>query len=331
MNIIFESLLAKDITAYIDYKRALGRKYDNEEKALWLFDRFLIEQPIISATEIQPVLIESFLNSRPRSQPKSYNHLLGVIRCFFDWLIKQEQLMHSPVKTFPKRVTSQRRPFLFEPVQVDLVLKVTNQLPDNSKALYRHSTYTLIFSLMYGLGLRVGETVKLQYRDINRERQFLEIKKSKFGKTRLVPFGPQMGMRIDEYLSERNERHGYWQPQTPIFSFTHTKDGQPKPVRIETVSQTFHKLMLKLNFTIPPGVRAPHLHCLRHSFAVETLLRWYRNDMDPSQRLFHLSTFMGHVDPISTAWYLTITDALFKEANHRFESFVNEQYKEGLL
>ena len=66
-----------------------------------------------------------------------------------------------------------------------------------------------------------------------------------------------------------------------------------------------------------------HRDCtdLRHSFAVGCLLRWYREGLDPSTRLQHLSTFMGHVDPTSTAVYLTVTPALLAEANRRFEAF----------
>lgn len=63
------------------------------------------------------------------------------------------------------------------------------------------------------------------------------------------------------------------------------------------------------------------MHDLRHSFAVGCLLRWYREGLDPSTRLLQLSTFMGHVDPISTAVYLTITPELLEEANRRFEAF----------
>jgi integrase len=81
---------------------------------------------------------------------------------------------------------------------------------------------------------------------------------------------------------------------------------------------------------VPPGVRQPHLHCLRHSFAVATLLRWYRTGVDPNQRLFHLSTFMGHADPASTAWYLTITEALLREASQRFERFADPRREEEL-
>jgi hypothetical protein len=59
----------------------------------------------------------------------------------------------------------------------------------------------------------------------------------------------------------------------------------------------------------------------RHSFAVGTLLRWYRTGIDPQTRLLHLSTFLGHVDPASTAVYLTITPALLTEASARFARY----------
>lgn len=59
----------------------------------------------------------------------------------------------------------------------------------------------------------------------------------------------------------------------------------------------------------------------RHSFAVATLLRWYREGVDPNSRLMHLATFLGHTDPNSTAVYLTITEELLREADQRFRSF----------
>lgn len=71
------------------------------------------------------------------------------------------------------------------------------------------------------------------------------------------------------------------------------------------------------------------MHCLRHSFAVGCLLRWYREGSDPQSRLHQLSTFMGHVDPESSAVYLTITADLLAEANRRFEAFAGPAWLEA--
>jgi integrase len=100
-------------------------------------------------------------------------------------------------------------------------------------------------------------------------------------------------------------------------------------VHPRSASLTFHRLVIELAFPVPVGVRSPHLHCLRHSFAVGCLLRWYREGLDPSTRLFQLSTFMGHVDPASTAVYLTITPELLTEANRRFEAFAEPAWSGG--
>ena len=122
MTASFHSVLGKDFSAYLSYKRALGRKFDTEELALQLFDRFLVEERVSDAALVQPALIEAFLASRPRTRPRSYNHLLGVLRCFFAWQVAQERLAHSPVRAPPQPVTSQLKPFLFEPAQVEDIL-----------------------------------------------------------------------------------------------------------------------------------------------------------------------------------------------------------------
>jgi hypothetical protein len=48
-------------------------------------------------------------------------------------------------------------------------------------------------------------------------------------------------------------------------------------------------------------------------------LRWYRAGIAPADRLLQLSTFLGHVNPTSTAVYLTITADLLQAAHQRFE------------
>jgi integrase len=318
MSEAFHSLLGQALQAYIDYKRALGRKFVTEARALRLFDRFLLAQAIGELAALTPALIDTFLASRPRTKPRSFNHLLGVIRGFFDWMVTQQRLASSPVRTQARRCLAQPRPFLFTPEQFRRLLSSTAQLPDDGRARHRAAVYSLIFSLMYGLGLRVGEVTRLRYQDVDPGRCLLVIRETKFGKSRLVPFGPRMGERITDYLRQRVEWYGPWSSELPLFSF---RAAYTKPLRPETVSQTFHRLIPKLGVSIPTGLDPPRLHCLRHSFAVQTLLRWYRTDVDPGRRLFHLATFMGHASVESTAWYLTITDELLEEANRRFERF----------
>jgi hypothetical protein len=72
-------------------------------------------------------------------------------------------------------------------------------------------------------------------------------------------------------------------------------------------------------------VAAQPVHHFRQHCGAHTLLRWYRAGIDPMCRLLHLSTFLGHVSPSSTAVYLTITTELLGCANERFCTFRGEQ------
>ncbi len=310
----FQSCIAEASERYVNSKRALYRRYRSEEYALRLFDTFLRERIVPRIEDIRPEVIDEFLLSRPRQQPRSYNHLLGVIRGFFAWIVLQGLLPSSPIRATPRRVTAQRIPFLFNNAQARGLLELAGALPDRNGAPLRGATYRTIFGLLYGLGLRVGEISRLCSKDVDLDRQLLVIRETKFSKNRLVPYGPRIASMLEQYLQLRAQPAETLLPDDPFFTF---RQGQP--VSASTISQTFQKLWPQLGFTVPPGVAPPRVHDLRHAFAVGTLLRWYREGIDPSTRLLHLSTFLGHVDPASTAVYLTITAELLEEASQRFE------------
>jgi integrase len=307
------------------HHRALGKRFDTEERALGLFDQYLTEKRVRELAEITPGLLESFLGSRVRPVPKSYNHLLGVLRRWCDWMVRQERLSQSPLLLRPRRLTGTQTPFLFDPATARQLLAIAAQLPDNNHAPQRGLVYSTIFALLYGLGLRVGEAVRLRIRDVNWERHFLTIRETKFAKSRLVPFGPKLGAKLRDYRSRREPGWSLLDDADPLFSFSLKRN---QPIHPGTISQTFHQLWPRLNISVPEGMAAPRLHCLRHSFAVGTLLGWYRAGIDPNERLLQLSTFMGHAHPSSTAVYLTITADLFQEANRRFERFAGTLLKE---
>jgi integrase len=312
---------------FLNHHRALGKRFDNEEWALGLFDRYLVEQQLQALSAITPLMVENFLSSRPRKVAKSFNHLLGVLRRWFDWLVVQERLVQSPLHLEPRRLTGVRPPFLFEPDQARRLLAFTAQLPDNPQAHQRGLVYSTIFALCYALGLRVSEAASLRLQDIDWGHCVLTIHLTKFAKSRLVPFGPKLAARLKEYVQQREAHVGRLDPELPLFCFGRDKS---RPVCPRTASRAFREVWPKLGLNVPSGVAAPRLHCLRHSFAVGTLLRWYREGIEPQDRLLHLSTFMGHTQPSSTAVYLTITADLFKEANQRFERFASPLLK-GVL
>ena len=307
---------------FVAHKRALGRKYNTEEFALRLLVRFTQERGVLWLDQLTPALLDEFLASRPRRRPRSFNHLVGIVGCLLDWAVGQQLIEASPLRTRRRRVSATRVPFIFDKAQARRLLTAAAALPDNPRALQRGPTYHVTFALCYGLGLRAGEVCGLRIGDVDRSRNLLTVRGGKFGKSRLVPHGPRIGRLVGEHLERRN-RGGELKARSPLFTF----DGH-RPVNPSSASQTFHRLVGELGIEAPVGVAAPTLHGLRHSFAVGCLLRWYREGLDPAARLHQLSTFMGHVDPTSTAVYLTITPALMEEASRRFEAFAGTAFTE---
>jgi integrase len=307
---VFLSSLAPFLIQFVQYKRALNRKYRADAEVLRLFDRYLQARHIASWSAVDSFVIDDFLKSRPRS----YNHLLGVVHRFLAFAVMQQWIQRNPVAASPRAETGDRIPYLFDLDAARQLLAVARSLPERSMARYRGLVYETIFALLYGLGLRVGEVVRLKLGDADFSRDLLFIRETKFCKSRIVALGPNLAQRLKRYVEERHG--GNAAPELPLFSFT--KRGR---IYEGTISQTFHTLLPKLQLHIPPGVSPPRLHDLRHSFAVATLLRWYRQGIDPNCRLIHLSTFLGHVDPNSTAVYLTITEELLHQAAQRFQVF----------
>lgn len=312
----FGSPLADGIARFVEHKRVLGRRYETEVYALRLFDRYLVERDIRVVGAITPQLVDTFLLSRPRRRSRSFNHLLGVLHRLFDWLVAREVVERSPVRSSARRAGSPRIPFIFAPEQARRLLDMAVRLPDARGAELRGPTFHAIFATLYGLGLRVSEACRLNVADIDRQRAILVIRDTKFGKDRLVPFGPRLGKTLDRYLAQRRALDPRLADHEALFSI---RAGSR--LRRQRIGSVFRKLLPRLGLDMPREASPPRVHDLRHSFAVRTLLRWYRTGVDPAQRLLHLSTFLGHAQPESTMVYLTITAELLAEAGGRFEAF----------
>lgn len=310
------SPIAPHIVAFIRHKRALNRRYDVEDKVLRMLDSYLNERGVKTLAEITPALLDAFFLSRPRSRPRSFNHLIGVVGRLFEWMVEHDLVDRSPVTMKLRRRGNPRPPCILGLRTAQQLIDRAAELADRKNALLRGPAYATIFSLLFGLGLRVGEVARLRWRDVDRDRNVLTIRETKFSKSRLIPMGPQLAQRLYTFMTLRSQNVASVTADTPLFSFM-----KGRPVNPGTISIVFRLLADQLDIAIPPGGTPAHVHDLRHSFAVGRLLRWYRDGYNPTDKLAKLSTFMGHVDPASTAVYLTVTADLLDAAGQRFERF----------
>lgn len=122
--------------------------------------------------------------------------MLGVVGRLFDGMVDQQVLVESPLQLRPRCDGVRRQPFLVDTDAIRRLLGAAAQLPDNTRAPMRGPAYETIFALLAGLGLRIGEVARLQRGDVDLERETWQIRDTKFGKSRLVPFGPKLSARL---------------------------------------------------------------------------------------------------------------------------------------
>ena len=167
--------LATTVADFLAHKRALGRKYLNEEATLRMLVAFMGRHGVTTLAGLTARLLDEFVASRPRPRDRSFNLLVGIVNSFLGWSVGQQRLEALPWQGTRRKVTDQRLPFLFDPSQVRRVLEAAAALPDNARAIGRGPTYHAIFALCYGLGLRAGEACGLRLEDIDAGRELLVV------------------------------------------------------------------------------------------------------------------------------------------------------------
>ena len=203
----------------------------------------------------------------------------------------------------------QRRGQIFlysEPDISAIMAAATETIPQPLRA----ATYHCLIGLLAAAGLRIGEAIKLDRDDIAWAESVLHIRETKFGKSRLVPLHHSVMNALREYDTLRDQLMS--RPKDPAFFVSLTA----RRLIYAVVCPTFRTLVDAAGV----GLDAPHrprLHELRHTFAVRTLLRWYRAEDNIQAKIPSLSTYMGHREPACTYWYLSAAPELLALAAAR--------------
>ncbi len=311
------SPLSQAMTDYLTLRRALG--HDLVE-AGWLLPGFVA---YLDAHDCTTVTIEAALAwaqqaSRAPRSPGSTGSATGALstigprrmtaaRGFARYLAGTDANTQVPPLGLMPHRARWRAPFIYSPAEVE---RVREQARLRIASPLRAATYDTLIGLLAVTGLRIGEAIKLDRSDIDAGQGVLLIRESKFGKSRLVPLHPSSTQALEDYAGLRDRLQP--QPEEPAFFVSLTR----KRLLYAVVQETFRQLVDAAGV----GVGAPsppRLHDLRHTFAVATLLGWYRSGEDVQARIPSLSTYLGHREPASTYWYLSAAPELLALAAER--------------
>ena len=216
----------------------------------------------------------------------------------------------------PLRQRRDFRPYIFSSEEIAHLLRAANELPINRRDPLRPQSMYLVVVLLYTAGLRIGEVVRLQVRDFDAEASTLVVRETKFAKTRLIPLSLSAKKVVDEYLTRRRELGLSCESADSLRWCPGSH-----PSSLDNVQVGLVRLMRSCGLKPGCGRRGPRVHDIRHSFAVNRVLEWYRRGEDVQTLLPRLVTYMGHRGLESTQHYLSLTPNVLIEASARFETF----------
>ena len=275
--------LRKAVRDYLKMRRGLGFKMVRYEAGLLEFVSFLERK---RSARITVNLALEWATQNAHHSPGEWAMRLSVVRGFArHWSATDPSTEVPPLGLLPYR-PKRAQPYFYSDHEIQTLLKAAKSRPSIDPL--RPWTYHCLFGLLAVTGLRLGEALNLRTKDMDWSEGILTIRGAKFGKSRLVPLHTSTCKILTDYAKRRGERFG----MRAEGYFVVNLNG--KRLDKGEVHRAFYTLSRQIGLRAVDASRGPRLHDFRHRFAVETLLRWYRNGEDPKRRLPILSTYLGH-------------------------------------
>jgi integrase len=296
---------------YLTMRRALGYKLQRAEKLLADFIGF------VEAGATDRVTIDLALAWATLPTQGGMNWWAGrltVVRGFATYLHTLDPTTQVPPTDLLPLRSHRAVPYLYSDDDIVALITATEILRSPLRAL----TYRTLIALLAVTGMRIGEAIRLDRNDLDLGDGVLTVRLSKFGKSRELPLHTSTLDALHGYLRRRDQLHP--RPRAPSL-FISTAGTR---LLYCDVHWTFLRLMRHAGLKPRSTACRPRLHDLRHSFAVRTVMDAYRADADVAARLPLLSTYLGHVHPANTYWYLSAAPELLALAGKRLERSLEE-------
>ena len=299
------SVLRQGLEDYLSVRRSLGFKLERASHLLPDFIGFMEREGATTVTtELALAWATNTMNSvNWRAQR------LDIVRGFARYLQAIDPNTEVPPANLLPRRNDRAVPYIYTDAEIASLMAAAQ----TRRRSIGRATHTTLIGLLAVTGMRVGEAIRLDREDVDPEHRVLIVRSTKFGKSREVALHPSTIAALEAYSRCRDELMPH--PISPSFFIS---QAGTRLIR-SRVEYTYSYLVRQAGLQrVSPRCR-PRLHDFRHTFAVRTVLDWYRDGADVAARLPLLSTYLGHVDPISTYWYFSATPELLALAAERLQ------------
>lgn len=304
--------LRQAIEEYLSMRRDLGFKLREAGKYLLDFAAFMQQR---RASYITQALALAWAQQPANVQPAHWAQRLSFVRGFARYRSATDPRTQIPPQGLLPFQPKRARPYLYSDDEIHRLLRAALDMPYRYKrGELRPWVFYCLFGLLSVSGLRLGEARNLELQDVDLNAAVLTIRGAKFGKDRLVPLHASTCKVLADYIARRN-RHWAERPVSSylfVSSWGNRLDGGE-------IHRTFYALSRQIGLRGASDHHEPRLHDMRHRFATNTLVHWYRSDQDPERLLPILSAYLGHVHVEDTQWYLSGSPELMREAMRRLE------------
>lgn len=303
------SALSQELDRYLAVRRSLGYDLRTSERVL---RRFVDFAELERAEFVTTDLFQRWRDAFGHAHRDTWAGRLGMVRLFAQWLYGIDPRHEVPPKALIPCRYSRKRPYIYSSEQLRSLIDAAAELPSANGI--RGLTYANLFGLIAVTGMRVSEAVALDVCDVDLGVGVLRIRQGKLGKERLLPLSESVRAQLAAYARERDRLLG----ASPECFFVSDRGTRPTDCAARynfalvcqssglRPAQRFHK-----------HGRGPRIHDLRHTFAVNTLLGWYRQEGNPVSEMIRLTTYLGHSKPAHSYWYLQAVPELLELASRR--------------
>jgi integrase/recombinase XerD len=298
--------LDRHLQDYLAVRRALGFKLVGEGQLLAEFVAFAEaagQRTVTTQTALEWARL-------PRSGSPNYlSRRLRAVRGFARYLHALDGTCEVPPTELLPASKHRPAPYLYRDREIAALMAAARGL----RPPLRAATFETLIGLLACTGLRIGEAIRLDREDFDPTHRVLTVRDPKFGKSREVLLHESTVRALVDYGERRDRLCPHAQARSFFTTTRGTRLAHP------TIYQPFRALLDQTGVRHRSPSRHPRIHDLRHTFAVKTLLGWYRDGGDVAARMPLLSTYLGHVDPAATYWYLSAAPELLGLAAERLE------------